>query len=295
MASAVPGSVALTVALLAHALSAPEIEGGPAAAAATPWLTLPLATIAVSCCLTAARIWPLFARRQPGADAIRRLERGPFGGRAAMIVGALLAQCAVSLPLTIALAAWLGAPSAARHHYVGTGPADAFLRSVGDHATFELGGEHEVTTLLLRPRAALPTSDQATEVAITNDNGEPLATTPVAFADSGALLRVAIAPQTLSRVRLTKKAGHVPLWFHAGSVVAVSPATLPTWGNSMLAALLATWSSLVTLILAALIGAGSGWATLATTICCAQFVQWIGGVGPIDDALLHLMRGQWLL
>jgi hypothetical protein len=48
------------------------------------------------------------------------------------------------------------------------------------------------------------------------------------------------------------------------------------------------------LLIAAIVGTGTGWATLATTICCAQFVQWIGGTGPIDDALLQLMRGQWL-
>ena len=27
----------------------------------------------------------------------------------------------------------------------------------------------------------------------------------------------------------------------------------------------------------------------------AQFVQWIGGVGPIDDAVLAVLRGRWLL
>ncbi|MGK0433296.1 MAG: hypothetical protein ACJA0V_002443, partial [Planctomycetota bacterium] len=39
---------------------------------------------------------------------------------------------------------------------------------------------------------------------------------------------------------------------------------------------------------------GTGWATLATAICCVQFVQWIGNTGPIAAALLAVMRGQWL-
>ena len=67
-----------------------------------------------------------------------------------------------------------------------------------------------------------------------------------------------------------------------------------TWQNACIAALLAGWTSLVTLVLAGLIGLGTGWATLATLIGTTQFVQWIGGVGPIDPALTWLLRGQWI-
>jgi len=290
--SLVPTGIALLAALIAHASSTPQLAEGSAAAAATPWLTLPLVTVAVTCCLAAAHMWPLFAQRQPGADSIRRLERGVFGGRLAVIFGALVAQCVLSLPLAVGLSAWLEAPGKASRHYVATG-SDKPIYLAGESLTFTLADAPIIASLQLRPRAHLPTGAGATEMAITC-RGKALTTTPVAFADSGALVRVTIEEQQLDQIELTKTAGNVPLAFIEGSVVAVGPRDLPTWANSMIAALIAVWTSCVTLLIAALIGTGTGWATLATTICCAQFVQWIGGTGPIDDALLQLMRGQWL-
>lgn len=291
--SAAPTGIALLVAVIAHATSTPKLVHGNAAAAATPWLTLPLMVVAVACCLAAAHTWPLFAQQQPGADSIRRIERGLFGGRLAIIAGALFAQCLLSIPLAVTLSAWFDAPSAARRHHVATSSNDAYLSRVGDKLTFVLTDAPQVEALWLRPRANMPTGIGATEVSITN-NGKLLATTPVAFSESGALLRIAIQPQQLHQIELTKTAGNVPLWFNKASVIAVGPANLPTWCNSILAALIATWTSALTLLIAAIVGTGTGWATLATTICCAQFVQWIGGTGPIDDALLQLMRGQGL-
>lgn len=291
--SLAPTVVALITALAAHAFTSPELVEGTAAAAATPWLTLPLLVVAVTCCLAAAHLWPLFAQRQPGADSVRRLQRSVFGGRLAVVTGALFAQLLLSLPLAVGLSAWLDAPASASRHYTATG-TEKPIYLVGESVRFSLAGSPEVTSLLLRPRAYLPTGEGATQIAVTC-KGKPLTTTPVAFAESGALLRVAIPTQALDQIELTKTAGNVPLSFIAGSVVAVGPSNLPTWGNGILAALVAVSTSAITLLLAALLGLGAGWATLATAICCAQFVQWIGGTGPVDDALLQLMRGQWLL
>lgn len=291
--SAAPTGIAVLLAVIAHAASTPELVDGYAAAAATPWLTLPLFVVAVTCCLAAAHTWPLFAQRQPGADSIRRIERSLFQGRLAIIAGALAAQCLLSMPLAMAMSAWLDAPGTARRHHVATTSAQPIMNRVGDSLTFALDDAPQVEALLLRPRAAMPTGDGATQVSITH-KGKLLATTPVAFAESGALLRVEIQPQQLDQLELTKTAGHVPLLFHEASVIAVGPAEMPTWCNSLLAALIATWTSAITLLIAAIVGTGTGWATLATTIGCVQFVQWIGGIGPIDDALLQLMRGQWL-
>ena len=292
-ACTIPGGIAVVVAGIAQAISAPEVDGAQAAAAATPWLTLPLLTVAVACCLSAAHIWPLFAQRQPGVESIRRIERGPCGGRVAIIVGALAAQLLLSMPLAIGMSWWLDAPRQASRYHLATGPAEAFLNDRGDRLTFALASEHPVASLLLRPRAALPTGVGATEISVTTQ-GKQLNAAPATFTESGALLRIDVEPQRLRELQLTKTAGHVPLWFPERSVIAVGPAELPTWRNSLLAALVATWSSAITLVIAAVVGLGTGWTTLATAISCLLFVQWIGGVGPIEDALLQVMRGQWL-
>ena len=291
--AAAPAGIAVLVALVANAFDEQTVVDGSPAAASTPWLTLPLLAVAVACCLAAAHTWPTFAMRQPGADTVRRLERSPLGGRGAVIAGALLAQLALSMPLALGLSAWFDAPSQARRHYEVTSPEHPLLEGKGAHITFEVPGSPTVDAIWFRPRASLPTGDGATEVTITSGN-ERLATTPVSFMESGALMRVAIKPQVLTRFTITQTAGSVPLYFGPQTIEAVGAQDLPTWANSLLLALVATWTSLLTLAVAALIGLGTGWATLATAISCMQFVQWIGDTGPIGDALLAVMRGQWL-
>ena len=289
-----PAAVALAIAIIANANAQPELVGNSPAAAASPWLTLPLFVIAISSCLTAARIWPTFALRQPGADTVRRLERGLLGGRGAVICGALGSQLCLSVPTILLLSMWLGAPEYARHHYQTVGPAEPILAGIGGSVTFTLPNGPKIQSIWLRPRAALPVAPGATELKITT-NDEQIATTPIAISESGALLRVQIAEQRLSRFTLTQTAGGIPLYFAENTVIAVGPADLPTWCNALFVAVIAALTSAITLTIAAVVGLGAGWATLATTICCAQFVQWIGGSGPIGDALISLMRGQWLL
>ncbi len=292
--SGAPTAIALLIALVASALAEPDMLDGSPAAASTPWLTLPLLAVAVACCLGAAHLWPTFALRQPGADTMRRLERSPLGGRGAVIAGALGAQLALSMPLALALSLWFGAPSHARRHFEVTGPEHAILEGKGTSVTFELQNDATIDAIWMRPRASLPTGEGATEVAITSA-GKRLASTPIAFSESGSLVRVAIQAQSLSQFTLTQTAGSVPLYFAPNTVTAIGATDLPTWANSLLLALVATWTSAITLAIAALVGIGTGWATLATAICCAQFLQWIGNMGPIADALLRVMRGQWLL
>jgi hypothetical protein len=291
--SAAPTAIALLVAVVANASSKPDFVDGSPASVSTPWLTLPLLVVAIACCLCAAHTWPTFALRQPGADTIRRLERSPLGGRGAVIIGALLAQLVLSMPVALGLSAWFDAPSHARRHYEVVAPEQPVLQGEGSSVTFELPAGPTVDAIWMRPRASLPTGDGATEVTI-SAGGKRLASTPIAFSESGALMRVAIEPQLLSQFTLTQTAGSVPLYFAPNTVTAVGAADLPTWANSLLLALIATWTSAITLAIAALIGLGTGWATLATAICCVQFVQWIGNTGPIAAALLAVMRGQWL-
>ncbi|MCK5943397.1 MAG: hypothetical protein KAI24_15555, partial [Planctomycetes bacterium] len=55
----IPTTLAAAVALLGEALDTPVVaDAGPVAAAATPWLTLPLFVAAITCCLCAAQNWP---------------------------------------------------------------------------------------------------------------------------------------------------------------------------------------------------------------------------------------------
>ena len=206
-ACTIPGGIAVVVAGIAQAISAPEVDGARAAAAATPWLTLPLLTVAVACCLSAAHIWPLFAQRQPGVESIRRIERGPCGGRVAIIVGALAAQLLLSMPLAIGMSWWLDAPRQASRYHVATGPAEAFLNDRGDRLTFALASEHRVASLLLRPRAALPTGVGATEISVTTQ-GEQLNAAPATFTESGALLRIDVEPQRLRELHPPSQLPH---------------------------------------------------------------------------------------
>jgi uncharacterized protein len=131
-------------------------------------------------------------------------------------------------------------------------------------------------------------------VLVTSE-GAQLSDAPAAFEESQQLVRVPFPARELGVIELTKQAGHVPLLFGPGSVVAVGAAKLPRWGNAALLALYAATTSVAALLLAAGLGLAAGWSTVAATIFTAQFVQWIGGVGPIDEALQDVLRGRWLL
>ena len=81
----------------------------------------------------------------------------------------------------------------------------------------------------------------------------------------------------------------VPL--HSDGVLAL----LPPAQAAAAMPLLATARRIGDGLFAGLLGLAAGWPTVASTIVTAQFVQWIAGVGPIDDAILAFARGQWLL
>lgn len=291
-------SMALAVAVIAGTASRSNLIGESPAAAATPWLTLPLLVAAFACSLTATSLWPLFALQQPGADTIRRLERGRFGGRAAVALGALLAQLMLSIPITLVMGFWLDAPRSARSHHEVQLQASSeqapVLNGAGDSLAFEIAGGPTIRALWLRPRAGLPNGTGPTHWTITHA-GELLAATRVTFSESGIVMRVSIEPQPLTEFTLTQTSGDVPLYFGNQSITAIGSAERSTWWNCIIAACIATCSSAITLLIAAFVGVGASWPTLATTVCCAQFVQWIGGIGPVDEAMLNLLRGQWLL
>lgn len=290
-----PAALATVAAALCAWLDAPVLaDGEGAAAAVTPWLTLPLFVTAAGCSLVAARTWPTFSANRDGADTVRRIARGPLGGRGAVALGSVAAHLVLSLPLTISLAAGLEVPPAARRHVEAAAAGAQILDRRGATLTFALPRPLEADAVWLRPRASLPTGPEPTAVQVTSA-GHPLSSAPVEFDESLELIQLTFDRRQVSTMSLTQTGGHVPLLFDAGSVVFVGASELPRWANAAALALLSCSASIVALLIAGLLGLAAGWPTVASTIVTAQFVQWIAGVGPIDDAILAFARGQWLL
>lgn len=296
LAAAAPLTAAAAgLALVGGWLDAPaHAADDRAAAAATPWLTLPLLVAAATCSLVAAQTWPTFTLRQDGADAVRRIARGPLGGRAHVALGAAVAQLLLVAPLLLTLPAWLGVDRDAYVHRAAPPPAAPVLDRSGAQLTFSLEAPLRARAVWLRPRAALPTGPAPTRLRLTRD-GAALTRAPLAFVESLELIRAPIEPQEITRLELTQESGDVPLLFGPGSVVVVGADAHPRWQNGLALALLTCLPTLCTLAVAALLGLTAGWPTVAAGVGALQLVQWVGGLGPVADALLAFARGQWLL
>jgi|GEM_PF-6506384 len=293
--ASLPAVLATVAAALCHWLDDPTLaEDTNSAAAATPWLTLPLFVAAVGCCYVAARTWPTFSRRRGGADTVRRVVRGPLGGRGAVALGATAAQLVICLPIALALSAWVGVPPIAKRHHRAACDGSKILDRAGASLRFDLSSPVHADAIQLRPRASLPMGPRSTRVEVTSE-GSPLTTEPVEVEASLELIRLKIAARELTELTLTQVDGDIPLIFQPGSVVIVGTDESPRWGNAALLALFSCGTSILALTLGALLGLGAGWPTVASSIGVAQFIQWISGVGPIDEAILALARGQWLL
>ena len=292
--ASLPAVVATVAAALCHWLDAPILAEDTNSAAAAPWLTLPLFVAAASCCFVAARTWPTFSRRRAGADTVRRVARGPLGGRGAVALGAAAAQLLICLPIALALSAWVGVPPIAKRHHRAACAASTILDRAGASLRFNLSSPVHADAIRLRPRASLPLGPRPTRVKVTSE-GDPLTAEPVEFEESLELIRLEIAARELTELTLTQVDGHIPLLFQPGSVVVVGTEDSPRWANAALLALFGCGTSILALTLGAFLGLGAGWPTVASSIGVAQFVQWISGVGPIDEAILALTRGQWLL
>lgn len=285
---------AAIVAAVAGELTAPVLADEAATGAqATLWLALPLLVAAAASCLTAARTWPTFALRQDGADAVRRITRGPLGGRGAAALGAVTAQLALSLPATLLLAPMLEVPATARRYVQAAVSSPPVLDRAGAILRCELPEPVLAAKLLLRPRAALPTGPDATRVQVTS-GGAPLHEDPLRFEQSLELVELSVDERELQGLTLTQLDGHVPLLFVDGSVTVVSSEELPRWSNAAMLVAIACAASLAALALGGLLGLRAGWPTVASVIAAGLFVQWIGGVGPLHAALLAFARGQWL-
>ena len=286
-------AAALLSLLLARVLYPQQEELGDAPGAMTPWLTLPLFVAALTCACSAAIFWPTFADRRPGADWLQRLQRGRLHGCGAVALAVLCVQGLLSLPLVTLLAPGLGAPTTARAQLELEPPFAPMLDQQQRRLRFQAPGI-ACTELLLRPLASLPAGPMRRSKLAVFADGMPLTTAEVAFAQTGQLVRVAFAATTFQRLDLELLEGTVPLFFPRGAVTVVAAAPRSGLWNGLCMTLLALVPTFVALAVGCLCGAKAAIPTVLTVIVSLLFLQTIGGLGPMSDALLLVMRGHWL-
>lgn len=286
-------ALAVVTAVVLHRTAPPQLTDDEPLAAASPWFVLPLFAAALGTSLAAVRGWPLFAARQPGADTLRRLQRGRLAGNGAAIAAALLVQFGLSLCALVALGAALGAPPA-HAHVEPTPAADAVLLPGSPPLRFAAAAPTTCSTLLLRPRAGLPQGPiAATGIEVLAD-GERLSTALLECVEDRQLLRLEFAPRAIHELQLVATSGTVPLWFPRGAVVLVGTASRPWPWNAALVAVIALVPTFVALVLALACGLAAALPTVTTVVAAVVFVEIVGEIGPLADAVRALLRGQWL-
>lgn len=291
--AALPVGLATGAGALLHATTGSATTGLDAAAgASTPWLHLPLLVAAFACAAAAASLWPLFAARRPGRDHVARLQGDGLGGCGAVVVGALLAQFVLTLPLTTLFARLLGAPAEAVAHVALAVPERSLLVADEPRLSFVVGGR-VLDAIELRPAAGPPIGAfEASRVRVSVD-GEPAA--EVVFEQTLQRARVPLPARPVHTLELELVAGTVPLWFARGSVVAVATGASAWPWNGLQAALVYLLPAFVALAAAVLFGAVAMLPTVLTALAGLLFVGTIGGAGPADDAVLALLRGRQVL
>lgn len=277
---------------------APPVEAvEPSPAALSPWLQLPVFAAAALCAFTAAIFWPLFAARRDGADHVLRIQRGPLRGIGAVVLGALLAQLVLVLPLVVAASRWLGGPAEARARVVIAPPADPLLDGIGNRLTFTfapiLASEIELRPLAAPPRGAL----SPTWLEVLAD-GERLPAANgalhVAIEQTGQILRLQFPPRRLASLQIVQTAGNVPVVLAEDSLAVVGAEPRSSLWNAVLAALLSLVPTFTALAVAAASGSRAALPTVSCVIGGLLFVQTFAGAGPVDDAMRAVMRGHWL-
>ncbi|MBL8734669.1 MAG: hypothetical protein JNN13_19995 [Planctomycetes bacterium] len=290
-----PTLLAALAGLVLQRAAPPQLADAAAATAAvsSPWLMLPLLVAAIGAAVTAVRFWPPFAAQRPGAETLRRLQRGPLAGNGATIAGALTAQLALTSLVLGALAGSFGAPAARAH--VEPRPAREGLLLPGTAPlTFTAADGPVCRTLLLRPHAGLPDGPiTATRLEVRAD-GELLTTAPLACVEDRQLLRFDFAPRSVHELTITATAGTVPLWLPRGAVVLVGDAERPWPLNAALVALIGLVPTFAALALALLGGRVAALPTVTTVVVAILFVSIAGELGPLPAAVRALLRGQWL-
>lgn len=277
-----------------HLATPATLAGDTPPAAASPWLLLPLLVAAATCAITAATAWPTFAQQRPGGAWIRRLQRGRLGGAGAAIAAALTAQLLLTLPLLTGFARALGAPPQAHAHVTPALPTEPVLDRERPVLRLLPPADFVACALRLRPVAALPRGPvHGTRVEVFAD-GQPLPDGTVEFTSTGQLWRLPFAARPITQLELHWRAGTIPLYFPPDGVVLVGAGQHPGIANGALAALVALLPTWLALALGCCCGAAAALPTTVGVIASALFVQAVGGIGPLAEALLALLRGHWL-
>ncbi|MBL8756677.1 MAG: hypothetical protein JNK15_25500 [Planctomycetes bacterium] len=291
--AAAPCALAAAASVLWWWSAPPALGTESAPAALSPLLALPLLVATAFVVATVLWFWPTFARRRPGQSLVERLQRGPLGGCGRALLGALLAQAVLTLPLLLALPALFGAPPFAR----------AVVPLVADGA-FELHeGQPRVgfalpdlplQELAVAPVALLPRGAFAPTQFDVFVDGRHVAATTEGVADTRHALRLPLPECRGARLELVWRTGTIPLLFPNDTAKVATPAVHARAWNGALAALLLLAPTFVALALATLAGRGAALPTTLGVAGCAWFVQTVGGLGPFAPTVLAVLRGHWL-
>lgn len=292
--AAFPTLLAALLSLTLHHWLRPQLGAEAAPGAASIWLALPLAAAASACALSAVRFWPTFAPGRPGRQWVDRLQRDRLGGRGGAVLGALLAQLALTLPLALGLAAAIGAPGAAHAHVGLQATGTAVLDPTRPRVTFAVPDDEPMRELVLRPLVGMPTGEWiGTSIDVLAD-GESLGVPTAAIVDSRQVLRVPFPPRAIRELTLVRHDGTVPLGFPAGTVQLLGANAHGRAANAAMLALVTLVPGFVALALGACCGLAAGLATVLAVVATALFLQFAGGLGGFEGAVLALLRGQWL-
>lgn len=265
-------------------------------AAASPWLLLPTLVAAAVCALVAAAFWPLFARHRPGADLVRRLQRGRLQGATAVIAGALLAQGLLTAPVLLALPPLLGASARATASVTARATGGPLL--AGEEPTakvvFTLPHPGPWRAITLRPLAGLPASALVPTQLQLRAEDRSLGDHHIVVDETGQMFRASFAPQRFATFEVRRTGGNVPLFFPPDGVTAQAADDHPGWWNGLLATLATLVPTLLALAIGCLCGRVAALPTVLTVIGAILFVMTVGEVGPSAAALRALLRGEWL-
>jgi len=288
-----PTLLAAVAAVVLHAALQPAF-GPTAAALAAPWLLAPLAVAAGASALAAVLFWPGFATRRPGQDWIDARQRGRSGGVAPVLAGALLAQAILVLPLTLALGPLLGAPAEALPHVALTAAGGEVLTPSSPRLRLPVATAAPLQGLWLRPLVGMPVGDWVGSSLVVRLDGDAAAPPTMPIADARRVVYVPLPGRPARELTIEHVAGTVPLAFPPGAATAVVAAPHGTSGNLAQLAGLALVASFTALSVAALCGLGAGLPTVLAVAATTLFLQFAGGIGPLADAALTVLRGQWL-
>lgn len=268
-----------------------------AAAAAEPWLALPLLCAAAICTLATATFWPLFAHGRPGADIVRRLHPRRLQGCGRAIAAALVAQSLLTATVLLPLLPAIGAPATANAQVAATADRGVLLPGDGsvEELAFTVPTGRTCRAVTIRPLAGAPADGLVpTRLQLHGDDGA-LSEHEIAVDDSLQRFQLRFSPRSLPRFRLVRTGGTVPLLFPPGSVVVQLDGARPTWANALLLVLVLLLPSWLALGLGCLCGRIAALPTTATVVGALLFVATVGELGPAASALRCVLRGEWLL